>query len=169
MELNKITTIILICFGCFFASHTNAQTYTKYWVKLKDKNGSPYTIGNPSAFLSAKSIARRTNQGIAIDETDLPINQTYINQINATGAQVFQSSKWLNAAIVVITNTLQLSAVNSLTCVLNSSPVGKLYRTSPSAQVNDNKNTFKTSSTITSYNYGPSYTQAHQIGADCMQ
>jgi serine protease AprX len=66
---------------------------------LKTKNGSPYTIGNPSAYLSARSIARRTNQGIAVDMTDIPVNQTYINQVNATGAQVFQRSKWMNAAI----------------------------------------------------------------------
>ena len=100
--MNKIKTII---FACLLLSITNellAQFPGKYWVKFTDKNGSPYTIGNPSAYLTARSIARRTAQGIAIDITDIPVNQTYINQVNATGAQVFQRSKWMNAAIVII-------------------------------------------------------------------
>lgn len=73
MDLNKLKTLVLACFLCSLASSLQkAQTFTKYWVKFKDKNGSPYTIGNPSAYLSARSIARRTNQGIAVDMTDIP-------------------------------------------------------------------------------------------------
>ena len=90
-----------------------AQAQTKYWVKFKNKTGSPYSISTPSAFLSAKSIARRVNQSIAIDMTDIPVNQSYVNLVNATGALVFQRSKWFNAAIVIISNPSQLTAINT--------------------------------------------------------
>ncbi len=168
MESNKLKTIIIACILSSFASAAKAQTFTKYWVKFKDKNGSPYTIGNPSAYLSARSIARRTNQGIAIDMTDIPVNQTYINQVNATGAQVFQRSKWLNAAIVIISNPAQLTAINSLTCVLNSSPVARYQTAKPDEEIKPVANSFKQQASLAAYNYGPSFTQAAQIGADCM-
>ncbi len=168
--MNKIKTII---FACLLLSITNellAQFPGKYWVKFTDKNGSPYTIGNPSAYLTARSIARRTAQGIAIDITDIPVNQTYINQVNATGAQVFQRSKWMNAAIVIINNATQLSAINNLTCVSSSAPVGKYIKTKSSEELSVNaiEPSYKKQSQVTAYNYGPSFTQVNQIGADCM-
>lgn len=170
MDMNKIKTIIITCLLFSTVSSINAQLPGKYWVKFKDKNFSPYSVGIPSAYLSARSIARRTNQGIAIDITDIPVNQTYINQVNATGAQVFECSKWINAAIVIITNTVQLTAINSLTCVLNSSPVGRYIKTKTDEEVvvDINNQSIKKTANVTSYNYGPSYTQVSQIGADCM-
>ena len=90
MDSNKIKIIVFACLVYLSINSLYSQTFTKYWVKFKNKNGSPYSISNPSAFLSAKSIARRANQGIAVDITDIPVNQTYINQVNATGAKVFK-------------------------------------------------------------------------------
>lgn len=168
MDLNKIKTLFIACILCSFASSLQAQTFTKYWVKFKNKNGSPYTVGNPSAYLTAKSIARRTTQGIAVDITDIPVNQTYINQVNATGAQVFQRSKWMNAAIVIISNPSQLTAINSLTCVLNTSPVARIKTSKPDENLAPVANTFKQAQVTTGYNYGPSFTQVNQVGADCM-
>jgi serine protease AprX len=170
MELNKIKTLFIICFLFSLANSIQSQTFTKYWVKFKDKNGSSYSISNPSAYLTSKSIARRTNQGIAIDITDIPVNQSYINQVNATGAQVFQRSKWMNAAIVNISNPSQLTAINSLTCVLNVSPVARFSKTKADNEVklDINDDVIQKTTNVSSYNYGPSFTQANQIGADCM-
>lgn len=164
MVLNNLLKITFA--SIFFVSVCNlAKAQTKYWVKFKDKNGSPYSISNPSAFLTSKSIARRNNQSITVDMTDIPVNQTYINQVTATGATVFARSKWMNAAIVVATSA-QLTAINSLTCVLNTSVVGKIYKTKEDelVQVTSAQRTAQT----TAYNYGPSLTQNSQIGADCM-
>lgn len=168
MVPNKMKALVLTFSFCLIAVLLNAQTPTKYWVKFKNKNGSPYSVSNPSAYLSAKSIARRTNQGIAIDMTDIPVNQTYINQVNATGAQVFQRSKWLNAAIVIISNPTQLTAINSLTCVLSSSPVARIHTSKPDEDIKPLAQSFKRSEVTTGYNYGPSFSQVNQIGADCM-
>lgn len=160
--LKSIAALLLCSFTL-----TKTQAQTKYWVKFTDKNGSSYSTSNPSAFLSAKSIARRTNQGIAVDITDLPVNQSYINQVNATGATVFQRSKWMNAAIVVVTNTTQLTAINNLTCVASTKPVGKYYSTKKSELYDVSLQGLRTNN-VTAYNYGPSLTQNQQIGTDCM-
>lgn len=166
MVTNKIKTIFSLSLIICSVGVLKAQFPNKYWVKFKDKSGSPYSVSSPSAFLTPKSITRRTNQGIAVDMTDIPVNQTYIDQVNATGAVVFQRSKWMNAAIVIVNNSTQLSAINSLTCVLNSSPVGRYYKTKADELTNAD-NTFRTSQT-TAYNYGSSFTQVNQIGVDCM-
>jgi hypothetical protein len=167
MESNKLKSLIIVAILSCCVGIAKAQFPAKYWVKFTNKNASPYSVSNPSAFLSARSIARRANQSIAVDITDIPVNQTYINQVNGTGAQVFQRSKWMNAAIVIINNATQLSAVNSLTCVLNSAPVGKYLRATD--DVVSNNTVFQLAAkTTASYNYGPSLTQNSMIGADCM-
>lgn len=169
MELNK-KTVYAALIGAFCAMTTpNLLAQTKYWVRFKDKSGSPYSISNPSAFLSGKAMARRANQGIQVDITDIPVNQTYINQVNATGAVVFQRSKWFNAAIVIISNASQLSAVNSLTCVLGSAPVNRYHAsTNPDELVSAPQTHAQKAASVTGYNYGPSLTQVSQIQADCM-
>lgn len=170
MELNKnvLYTALIAAFCTMAAPGLNAQT--KYWVRFKDKNGSPYSVSNPSAFLSNKAMTRRANQGIQVDMTDIPVNQTYINQVNATGAIVFQRSKWFNAAIVIIANSSQLAAVNGLSCVLGSAPVNRYHAsTSPDQLVASSPSSFsKKTATSNTYSYGPSLTQVSQIKADCM-
>ena len=170
MDMNKIKTIIFTCLLFSLTFELSAQFPGKYWVKFTDKNGSPYSVSNPTSYLSLRSITRRTNQGIAIDITDIPVNQTYINQVNGTGAQVFQRSKWINAAIVIVNNASQLSAINSLSCVASSIPVGKYIKTKSEEELSENAVTtsYQKQSQVTAYNYGPSFTQANQIGADCM-
>lgn len=169
MELNKIKALLIACFLCSIAGTLQSQTLTKYWVRFKDKNFSPYSVSLPNAYLSQRSINRRTAQNIAVDITDIPVSQNYINQVNSTGAQVFQRSKWMNAAIVVITNTVQLAAINSLTCVLNTAPVGRYVQSSPDITMNPTTQSFNSAKTYSvGYNYGPSLTQVSQIGADCM-
>ncbi|HSQ44596.1 MAG TPA: hypothetical protein VLM16_06340, partial [Ginsengibacter sp.] len=79
----------------FFSIYASAQ-FTKYIVRFKDKAGTPFTIDNPSGYLSAKAIARRTKQNIAIDETDLPITPRYIDSVRLAGAvTILNRSKWL--------------------------------------------------------------------------
>lgn len=145
-----------------------SKAQTKYWVKFIDKANSPYTISNPSAFLSSKAILRRTTQNISVDMTDIPVNQSYINQVNATGAIVFQRSKWFNAAIVVILNPTQLAAVNSLSCVASSSPVNRYHSTIADEVIPASPSAFKSSAKTSAYSYGPSVTQVNQMNLECM-
>lgn len=71
-----------------------------YFVTFKDKINNGYSINQPNEFLSQKSINRRTNQGIAITDQDLPITTSYKNLIANQGVEVYESSKWFNGIII---------------------------------------------------------------------
>lgn len=98
------------------ASSMIAQTGPDaYWVRFTDKEGTPYSIAEPEAFLSPRSIARRQAQGIAIDELDLPVDPSYIAAVLATGdVELVNRSKWFNAITIRTTDALALAAIESL-------------------------------------------------------
>ena len=83
-------------------------------IELKDKGNPPYTIDNPSAYLSEKALERRQRQGIAIDHTDLPIDQLYLETIKATGATIKATSKWIETVTVYLPDFSAVSALKNL-------------------------------------------------------
>lgn len=85
----------------------------RYFVFFKDKANSDYSLSNPGAFLSAKSLARRQKQGAVLKEEDLPVNSSYVGQVKATGAKTFFTSKWWNG-VLVQADAATLSAINAL-------------------------------------------------------
>lgn len=145
----------------------------KYWVMFKNKNGTPYSISTPTAFLSPKSVARRTAQGIAVNSTDLPVTPSYVAQVDAVpGVTVLYRCKWLNGIVVSISTSTAtaLSAINSFTFVQNTNRVNKYQLTFPPIQtptINSATDGNRTQNT-TSYNYGASLNQAQMLGVDCM-
>lgn len=89
-------TKLLIFF--LFTSITISAQIEDAWVYFNDKPSSVYYLSNPLEMLSQRALDRRTTQGIALDVIDVPIEQTYIDQITAaTGITVMAKSKWLNA------------------------------------------------------------------------
>ena len=108
----------LVFLFLFISWVTQAQT-NRYFVFFKDKTGTPYSISDPSQFLSSKSIARREKQGIATTEEDLPVNPTYVAQVKATGAKTFFTSRWWNG-VLVETNASTVAVINSLPFVTES-------------------------------------------------
>lgn len=76
----------------------------KYVAWLTDKNNNPYSLSNPSAFLSQRSIERRQRQGISLDWYDLPVTPSYIDQIKAVGVNVIHASKWMNFVVFETSN-----------------------------------------------------------------
>src|ERR1700741_396974 len=146
-----------------------SQTPTKYWVKLTDKNGSPYSISNPSAYLSQRAINRRINQAIGVNSTDLPVNPSYISQIAATGATVLKTSKWLNAVVINAGNATILNAVNALPFVQSTSPVA-MHKRSPDPVDASKSNEAASAKTVntSSYNYGGSFNQVDMLNGVCM-
>src|ERR1700747_2462208 len=73
--------LLLLTFAVTSADASFA--YTRYWILFTAKVGTPYTTTPPSAYLSARSIQRRQNQGILITPHDFPPNPNYIAQIQA--------------------------------------------------------------------------------------
>ena len=87
--------------------------FTRYLVKLKNKAGTPYTISNPSAYLSARAIARRTRYNIAIDSTDLPVTPAYVTQIGAvSNVTVLNVSRWLNQVSIQTTDANAITTIS---------------------------------------------------------
>lgn len=106
----------------FFAKDTASQT--RYLVQLKDKGNSPFSISNPSAYLSQRAIDRRARYGIAIDSTDLPATPAYISQIrNVPNVTVLNVSKWLNSVSIQTTDANAIIAISGLPFVQSVSPL----------------------------------------------
>ncbi len=148
----------------------------RYVIQIKDKNNSPFSLSNPSAFLSVKSIQRRNNQGIAIDSADLPVNPAYISQISATGAAILGRSKWLNTVTIQASNPAVLASINALPFVQSVENVGRISHGSGTGRnkFSDEK-LFAEKSILnsdnykkTSFNYGLSLNQISMIGGDIM-
>ena len=92
--------------------------YGKYIIRLKDKNNTPYSLNNPSVFLSAKAIARRDRQQINIDSTDLPVNPAYLDSIRSAGSvTILNVSKWLNQVLVQTSDADALDRIQHLSFV----------------------------------------------------
>ncbi len=121
--MKKYYFLVILC-GMLFSSSVKAQ-YTRYIIKLKDKNGSKFSLTNPSAYLSSKAITRRTKYKIAIDSTDLPVIKAYIDSIKAVpNVVVLNTSKWLNHVCIKTTDpTNALAKINSFPFVKSSSPI----------------------------------------------
>jgi len=83
-------------------------------VQLKDKKGTLYSVTKPEAFLSQRAIARRIRQHIAIDETDLPVSNVYLDTLKKRGLEIFHTSKWLNGVTVRIADTAQIRKIAAL-------------------------------------------------------
>ncbi|MEP6751091.1 MAG: S8 family serine peptidase, partial [Bacteroidota bacterium] len=133
--MKKYLLLMLLC-EIFFSFTASAQ-YSRYIVRLKDKNGTSYTISNPSVYLSAKAIARRTKYKIAIDSTDLPIRAAYLDSIKAVpNVTILNVSKWLNQVCIKITGASALTKINSFSFVKNTSPVAVRVMQSSSSKQN---------------------------------
>lgn len=86
----------------------------KYFVQFTDKNNSPYSIDNPSEFLSERAIERRASQGISVDIYDLPVNPSYLSGVAGTGATLLNPTKWLNGVTIFTDNPDVLEAIDAL-------------------------------------------------------
>ncbi len=178
MEQNNLSmkkTTLIIAFT-LLSAFTFSQTSSSYLVYFKDKKNSPYSLNKPSEFLSDKAVERRAKHNIELTESDLPVNPDYINQVKVTGVEVNGKSKWFNAVTISTNEVSKINTIKSLPFVkqvdfLTSPTTNRVpskfekgsQAVSTPAEIENSK-----SSNSTYYNYGPSYFQAHQIGADCL-
>jgi serine protease AprX len=108
----------LILFCLLLSWSTQAQS-NRYFVFFKDKVGTPFSISDPTQFLSTRSIERRQKQNISIIEEDLPVNPGYVSQVKTTGAKTFFTSRWWNG-VLVEGDPATLAIVNALPFVKES-------------------------------------------------
>ena len=156
----------------FAAASTDAQQLT-YTVKLKYKK-SNYSLSQPSAFLTAKAIARRNRQHISIDSTDLPVNKSYLDSIaNVSGVTIKCKSRWFNQVVIDITDPYAIDTINAFSFVQHTNVVGTTFNP-PSNKVVLDKIEPQTNVllgsrsvldgqgiTADTFNYGNNYPQIH--------
>jgi subtilisin family serine protease len=108
--------LLFVLVGLLSATILPAQNAApdSYWVQLKDKNGTPFSIGRPEAFLSQRSIGRRLRQHIPIDETDLPVSPVYLDSLKKRGLKIVHTSKWLNGATVKTADPVLIQKIATL-------------------------------------------------------
>lgn len=115
--MKKISLLLMLLGSMCMAQAQIANN--KYWVQFADKNDSPYSIDNPEAFLSQRALQRRANQGIGIDEYDLPVNPHYLQAVADCGAELINPSKWLNGVTIHTADPAVVEAINALGFVEN--------------------------------------------------
>jgi hypothetical protein len=103
---------------------------TKWVIQFTDKKNSPYSIDDPSSYLSAKAIERRKRYHIAIDSADLPVNPAYIQLVLSKGNVTYlNQSKWLNQIAIYCTDKTIIDSINTLQFVKSSQAVGLFTNT----------------------------------------
>ncbi len=143
----------LLLFCIVFTLSAAAQTEYYFYVQFSDKNNSPYSLSNPSAYLSARAIERRNTFGISCDSTDLPVNPSYINQMSLPGIKLHSRSKWMNGVTVLVGDSSLMQQVRAL-------PFVKWVQYS--GQLNIPKAARKKTK-ATEFNYGTATTQINQL------
>lgn len=108
--------IYLVAIVLFMGTVATFST-EKYWVKITDKEHNNYSLDKPEAFLSPRSLNRRLIQGIALDSTDLPVSQIYLDSIVGAGCNIICTSKWLNAVTVEISSAQQTEQLKNFSFV----------------------------------------------------
>ena len=158
---NLIGFIIILVAQLSFAQTEHA------WVYFTDKPDVANSLANPITILTQKAIDRKNNHGVAIDERDVPVNESYVTQVkNQTGITVKAKSKWFNCVHVLgtqtdIDNLLNLSFVDEILYADRSLNVSS--RSSAEANSNRTREKFET---LVMYNYGNSSNQATMIKVD---
>lgn len=136
------------------------------WVYFKDKPDSATYISNPLTMLTQRALDRRLNQSIALGITDVPIYQSYIDQVlaSSTGIVIKAKSKWLNCVHVRGTQA-EINALKLLSFVQTIDFANKSLNTVTTKK----KETLVTSvinknlGTDSNYNYGGSSNQIQML------
>ncbi len=159
--MKKTILIIILLISAIGFSQEEA------WVYFKDKPNSQYYLSNPLQMLSQRALNRRSIQNIPLDLKDVPIHQSYIDQITATpGITVKASSKWMNCLHVrgtqAVIQTLRLLSFVDQVSFAN----GSLNRTGKISNPTNYSAVNKVLETQVIYNYGTSGNQIQMLNGD---
>ncbi len=101
----------------FFSAHSQQSGEQAWFIRFTDKNNSVYSVDKPLEFLSPRAINRRDRNHVEITTQDFPVNSWYVDSLRAKGAKILFTSRWFNAATImvdtdsIITNIVQLPFV----------------------------------------------------------
>lgn len=163
--MKKLSLLILVFVSTFsFAQTEDALVF----MEAKDPAVVSAALAAPITIMTQAAIDRKNTQGIAIDDRDVPLNETQKAAIDAaTGITVLAKSKWLNAVYVRgtennINNLLNLPFVTDIEFADKS-----LNRPTGGKQITKDK--FEVENQFPSrpvYNYGSATNQTEMINVD---
>ena len=128
---NSLLLICLLIGFRTFAQEPDISQVNRYFIYFSDKSGDnyPYSLSNPSAFLSQRALDRRSKQSIPVNEADLPVDPGYVQGLRDAGLEVYFTSRWLNGPLVNADTTL-LDEVDLLSYVDSVAWIGDTTRLS---------------------------------------
>lgn len=161
--MKRYFTILLGVFSVVMFSQEEA------WVYFKGKPGAQAFLDHPLNMLSSRALERRDNQHIALDFTDAPIEQSYINQIKArSGIGVMAKSKWLNALHIRASQS-DVLALKSLSFVEKVVFANKaLNATAKKVVENNRQQSDRKLKTKSDYGYGSSGNQIQMLNGQVL-
>ena len=168
----KKTILLIISFvfiTTLFAQQPGSGIYV---VSFKDKGVNKNSSINPAIFLSDKAVERRLKQQISFDESDIPVNVQYVNEISKTGARILTRSRWFNTVVIEAdaNASVLIQALPFISGIQQLGATSKQANTSVSE-----KQYFKAETVIPwvnmsnkkapgdVYNYGNAYNQINQL------
>ncbi|MBT8393898.1 MAG: S8 family serine peptidase [Bacteroidia bacterium] len=156
----KKNLLFLFLFFCSILTFAQQDA----WVYLTDKDNVAESISNPISILTQKSIDRKLDHNIEIDERDVPVNESYIAQLKSqTGITVLTKSKWFNAVHVRGTQS-DIEALSNLSFVSNIDFADKNLNSQSRVSIIHNK--FEIEETYTNFNYGAAQNQIEMFNGD---
>lgn len=127
MLKNKLIALSLLLFSLEIFGQSDSACY--YFVYFKDKNNSLYSTHRPWEFLSVRSIDRRQKFGLDVDESDLPVNSSYIESISIyKHIDVLNKSRWLNGVEVRTNRPEDIQQIANLPFIKEIQFLGRIKR-----------------------------------------
>lgn len=129
-----ILALLFVSVCTLLAAQPSPNCYRLY---LSDKNNNPYSIDNPSEYLSDRALAKRARFNIAITEQDLPVTPQYKQQIRNVDPRIrlLAESKWINTVTIYCPDSTRLPLLANLPFVDSILPVASYDTTMMSAQL----------------------------------
>lgn len=161
MKYNFTFLLILLSFSIFAQEDA--------WVYFNGKPNVQAFYDNPLTELSQRALDRRTNQNIALEVTDAPVEASYVSQVTAsTGITVMAQSKWLNALHIQGTQT-DINALKLLSFVSKIEFANKALNTTAKrvSETSTNKSKDKLKAAV-DYSYGNSANQIQMLNGQVL-
>jgi subtilisin family serine protease len=110
------------------------EAQDRYAVFYKYKPQDGLNLDQPQDFLTDRALLRRAKEGVAVDSTDLPVTQRYVDEVYQLSHYILYQSKWLNASLIV-TDMEGVKSIAELPFVEKVELVGKGYIPNPNARI----------------------------------
>jgi len=159
MKPRFLFLVLILCCASFLTAGTG-----RVWILFKDR---PALMGKTLApsrvqSLTPTAVARRlVRADVVWDESDEPLDASYVRQIRAAGARVFVESRWLNG-VSAACGPRCLERVRKSSFVSEIRPVA-VYRRAKEPIIEDTSKSLLSAEQSTGLKYGKSKDQLEQL------